>query len=102
VSREYPPAVVVHAPGCADIRGRILPTLPTPEIARHYPNGRMHSCYHFTLQPTGVVESIEYAPHAYEQSTVRYPDAPRPCCTVCGGTHGTLDALILPPGAETQ
>jgi len=32
--REHPPAVVVHARGWDDIRGRILPTLPTPAIVR--------------------------------------------------------------------
>ncbi len=102
MSREYPPAVLVHARECPDARGRNWPALPTVMIARLYPNGRMHSCYHFTLQSTGVVEAMEYPPHAYEVSTVTYPDAARPMCTVCMGTHGTLDALILPPGAQQR
>lgn len=98
-TRDYPPAVLVHVPACPDApRGLI--TQRTPEIARTHPNGRMHHCYHFSVQARGVVETMVYPPHAYEQSTVTYPDATRPMCAVCGGTHGTLDALTLPDGAR--
>lgn len=101
--REYPPAVLVHAESCPDVAslrasGAVLLLMVTPSIARAYPNGRMHSCFHFTLQARGVVESVQYPPHAYEASTVTYPDASMPLCTVCMGTHGVLDHLILPPG----
>ena len=103
--REYPPAVLVHAEHCEDVislrrAGEMwIPTV-TAEIARAYPNGRMHSCYHFTLQARGVVQTMTYPPHGYEPSTVTYPDAVRPLCQVCMGTHGALDVLILPPGAR--
>jgi hypothetical protein len=102
MSREYPPAVLVHSPHCPDVRGRLLPTLPTATIARRYPNGRMHSCYHFTVQASGVAEPMEYPPHGYEASTVDYPGAARPMCRVCMGTHGVLDALVLPPGVQDR
>ncbi|MDT5032724.1 MAG: hypothetical protein QOC94_2895 [Actinoplanes sp.] len=105
--REYPPAVLVHAESCEDVinlrrHREILIPMATPAIARAYPNGRMHSCYHFSLQARGVVQTLTYHPHAHEPSTVIYPDAARPLCTVCMGTHGTLDVLILPPGARSR
>jgi len=104
-AREYPPAVLVHSESCPDVadlraHGAALIPMVTPVIARAYPNGRMHSCYHFTLQARGVIETMQYPPHEYEESTVVYEDAPRPLCTVCMGTHGTLDRLILPPGVR--
>ncbi|GIF01114.1 hypothetical protein [Paractinoplanes rishiriensis] len=97
--REYPPAVVVHRPDCAELQGRLLSQLATAEIARQYPNGKPHHCYHMHHDAVGVVEPVEYPAHPYEESTVTYPDASRPMCRVCGGTHGVLDALVLPPGA---
>lgn len=105
--REYPPAVLVHSDSCDDViglrrHGESLIPLPTPDIARTYPNGRMHSCYHFSLQARGVVQTMTYPPHAYEPSTVIYADASRALCEVCMGTHGTLDALVLPPGARDR
>lgn len=69
----------------------------TPAIARAYPNARMHSCYHFTLHARGLVETMHYPPHPYEESTVVYADATMPLCKVCMGTHSALDRLILPP-----
>ncbi len=103
--REYPPAVLVHAENCEDVinlrrHGEALIPMATPDIARAYPNGRMHSCFHFHLQARGVVQTMTYPPHAHEPSTVVYPDAARPLCAVCMGTHGAVDALILPPGAR--
>ncbi len=107
MSREFPPAVLVHAQDCQDVtsllrHGEVLIPMATSDIARAYPNGRMHNCYHFTLQARGVVQTMTYTPHAYEPSTVTYPEAVRALCRVCMGTHGTLDALILPPGAQSQ
>ena len=104
---EYPPAVLVHAESCADVislrrHGEILIAMATVDIARAYPNGRMHSCYHFTLQVRGVVETITYPPHKYQESTVTYSDARRPLCTTCMGTHGALDVLILQPEARSR
>jgi len=105
--REYPPAVLVHADTCEDVlnlrrRGEVLIPMATPDIARAYPNGRMHSCYHFTLQARGVVQTMTYPPHAYEPSSVVYPDATRALCELCMGTHGALDTLTLPPGAQSR
>ncbi|MFC3992295.1 hypothetical protein [Actinoplanes siamensis] len=73
----------------------------TPAIARTYPHGRMHNCFHFMLQNRGVVEVVQYPPHPYEESTVVYDDAAMPLCAVCMGTHGVLDHLILPPGVRS-
>jgi hypothetical protein len=103
--REYPPAVLVHSESCSDVealrrRGTTLIPMITPAIARTYPNGRMHNCYHFTLQRRGVVETVQYPPHQYEESTVVYADATMPLCAVCMGTHGVLDRLVLPPGVR--
>lgn len=100
-TRDYPPAVLVHRPDCLDVRGRLLPQLPTPEIARLHPNGKPHNCYHFHQNSIGIVEPVEYPAHPYEESTVTYSDATRPLCGYCGGTHGVLDALELPPDART-
>lgn len=99
--RDYPPAVVVHRSDCADVLGRLLPQLPTAEIARLYPNGQRHHCYHHRRDPVGMVEQVEYPPHEYEKSTVIYPDATRALCGYCGGTHGVLDVLELPPAVRT-
>ncbi|BCY07176.1 hypothetical protein [Actinoplanes sp. L3-i22] len=104
--REYPPAVLVHAESCPDVatlRRRRVTLIPmiTPVIAQTYPNGRMHNCFHFSLQSQGVVETVQYPPHSYEESTVMYDDAAIPLCTVCMGTHGVLDRLILPPGVRS-
>jgi hypothetical protein len=103
--RDYPPAVLVHSESCPDVAtlrtsGVALIPMATPAIARAYPNGRMHNCYHFTLQARGVVETVHYPPHQYEQSTVVYDDATMPLCAVCMGTHGVLDRLSLPPGTR--
>jgi hypothetical protein len=99
--RDYPPSVIVHRPDCPDAQGRPWPRLATAEVARRYPNGKQHHCYHFHQNSIGVVEQVEYAPHEYEKSTVTYPDATRALCGFCGGTHGVLDALDLPPGVRT-
>jgi hypothetical protein len=103
--REYLPAVLVHSESCPDVatlrgHGVTLTPMITPAIARTYPNGRMHNCYHFTLQVRGVVETVNYPPHQYEESTVVYEDATMPLCAVCMGTHGVLDRLVLPPGVR--
>ncbi len=105
--REYPPAVLVHQEKCADVitaqgRGEDFIPIETSQIARQYPNGRMHSCYHFSLFPRGVVQPMTYPPHEYKPSSVRYDDAARALCELCMGTHGTLDALELPPGVQGQ
>ncbi|MEU4244251.1 hypothetical protein [Actinoplanes sp. NPDC026619] len=99
--RDLPPAVIVHRPDCLDVHDRLLRQLPTAEIARLYPNGRRHDCFQFHQNSVGVVEEVHYLPHEYEESEETAPDAVRLLCRRCGGTHGVLDALVLPPGART-
>lgn len=98
--RDYPPAPQIHRPGCPGITAGALPELPTPEIARRYPNGVMHNCYHFHQNPTGVVEPVSYPEHGYVPSTIKPDDARCPWCGICRGTHGDaqVDAggLLLP------
>jgi hypothetical protein len=96
--RDYPPAVRVHGIDCLEIKGLLLSRLPAAEIVRQYPNGEPH---HACLSPrdkVGVIEAVEYPGHAYEESSVFPPDATKPLCAYCKGTHGVLDRLILPPG----
>lgn len=105
VKREYPPAVQVHTQSCPDVisardRGEVFMPMGTRDIATTYPNGRMHSCHHFSPFPQGVVQPMIYPPHAYEASSVIHSDATRALCSVCMGTHATIDALLLPPGMQ--
>jgi hypothetical protein len=79
--REYPPAVLVHAENCEDVinlrrHGQILIPMATPDIARTYPNGRMHTCYHFSLQARGVVQTMTTRPPRWYLPTWGW--APRP------------------------
>ena len=91
--RDLEPSKLVHSLECPVVQGKRIPLLTTPEIARQYPNAKMHLCYHFTL---GLVETVRYEPHNYRPSTVKYPDATKACCRECGGTHGLLDTALLP------
>jgi hypothetical protein len=99
--REYPPAVKVHGIGCAEVTGLLLSRLPMHQIARDHPNGSPHLACLSGGDTVGVIEVVEYPPHAYEESSQRPADASRPLCAYCGGTHGVLDALVLPPGVAT-
>jgi len=96
--REYPPAVRVHGINCQEIEGLLLSRLPVPEIVCQYPNGERHQACLSPSASTGVIEAVEYRAHRYEKSSVCPPDATRPLCAYCKGTHGVLDLLILPPG----
>ena len=96
--RDYPPAVRVHGPSCPDIKDMLLSRLPTLELAKQYPNAARHQRCLPLSAPVGVIEVVEYPEHRYEESSVRYPDATKALCSYCGGTHGVLDQLILPPG----
>jgi hypothetical protein len=95
--REYPPSVIVHSPDCVDVRGRILARLPRADIIAQHPNGKPHHGCLTASAMVGVIEPIEYPPHDYEPSSQQPDDASKPLCSYCGGTHGVLDALILPP-----
>jgi hypothetical protein len=98
--RDYPPAPQIHRPNCPGIPPGALPVLTTPEIARRYPNGVMHNCYHFKANPNGFVEPVVYPEHDYKPSTLKPADARRPWCGTCRGTHGAEqmdgDGLLLP------
>lgn len=96
--REFPPAVRVHHVDCAEIRGLLLARLPSAEIVRRYPNGAPHHACLSPCDAVGVIEVVEYPAHAYERSSVFPPDAVKPLCAYCKGTHGVLDRLILPSG----
>ncbi len=100
MARDYPPAVLVHRPDCADVAGRGLIPQPTRALAREHPNGRQHRCFHFHQNSVGVAEPVEYPAHEYRPGAVTQPDATRAGCSYCGSTHGVLDALILPAGAR--
>jgi hypothetical protein len=97
---DYPPAVRVHGVTCAEIKDRVpgLTRLSRAQILRDYPNGQPDLACLSPGDTVAVIEVVEYPPHRYEASTVVYPNATKALCRVCGGTHGTVDALILPPG----
>lgn len=100
--REYPPAVLVHTDTCEDVinlrrRGEVLIPMATPDIARAYPNGRMHSCYHFTLQARGVVQTMTYPPHAYEPSSVIYRMPPESCASSAWARTAHWTRSLCPP-----
>ena len=97
VMRDYPPAVRVHGLECPDIPAHLLLSrLPMAEIAKDYPNGEPHLRCLSGGDRVGRIEVIEYPPHDYEVSSQHPPDAPRPLCAYCKGTHGILDVLTLP------
>lgn len=98
--REYPPAVRVHGLTCPEIKTVLLmlTRLPMAEIAKEYPNGEPHLACLSGGDEVGVIEVVEYPDHVYETSSVVYPDATKPLCAYCKGTHGPLDALVWPPG----
>ncbi|GIM94403.1 hypothetical protein [Paractinoplanes toevensis] len=98
--REYPPAPIVHHPRCTHVRDRQFPLAATLDIALEHPNGRRHDGFQPHQHSVGVVEQVQYLPHEYAESDQTFPDAVRPMCLHCGGTHGVLDALVLPPGAR--
>lgn len=100
VKREYPPAVRVHGTGCPEIKSvlQTLTRLPLAMIAKDYPNGEPHHACLRRTDPEGVIEVVEYPPHPYEKSSIFPPDANKPLCSYCKGTHGLLDTLTLPPG----
>lgn len=97
--RHYPPAVRVHGPSCPDIPAHvILSRLPAAQVAAQYPNGEPHLLCLSGGDRIARIEVVEYPPHGYEPSSVVYPDAVRPLCAYCKGTHGPAGGLILPPG----
>ena len=100
MGREYPPSVVVHRPDCFVIIGDGLLPMATAQIALNHPNGRQHGCYQFHQHSIGVVQVVKYPAHRYKPGHVTYPDADKPMCSICGGTHGVLEALFLPPGVR--
>lgn len=108
--RHYPPASLVHSPGCPALPKVDLQQLATRAIATAYPNAVMHNCYHFHRNSHGIVEPRTYPPHDYKPSTVAPADAVRPLCDTCRGTHegehvsGILTATprLVPPPPATQ
>lgn len=101
--RDYPPAPLIHRPDCPGITPGAFPVLDTPEIARRFPNGKLHRCYDFRANATGAVEPAVYAAHGYVPSTIKLEDARRFLCRHCRGTHGGEqvdgDGQLLLPGS---
>jgi hypothetical protein len=87
--RHYPPAHVIHEAGCPDApTGRIA--FRASGLRQAYPNGVPHSC--FTRETVYhnrevVAEAVEYESHPYQESGATQPDAVRPLCRICRGTH---------------
>jgi hypothetical protein len=98
-AKDYPPAVVVHVPGCPDITAGEIP-IPLRKIAAEYPNGRPGRCLdQGSVAQYGVVEVVEYPRHDYEPSTIKQCEPgvaqTRALCEVCRGTHPDTQAREL-------
>jgi hypothetical protein len=95
--RDYPPAVAVHTRTCHEVPPLMI-ARPVAAVARDHPNGRPHDCVNpHERNAWVVVIPVRYPPHQYRPSErYRQPDATRPLCDVCGGTHGqATDRLII-------
>lgn len=87
--RHYLPAHVVHEAGCSDAPTRRI-AFRASVLWQAYPNGVPHTC--FTRETVShnravVVEAVVYDSHPYQESGAHQPDAVRPLCRVCRGTH---------------
>jgi hypothetical protein len=93
--RDYPPAVVIHSAGCREVApvpiiGRQRPAAPLRQVAADYPNGIPHDCVNPHMPDVPAVATDPGWPaHEYASSgAYRQPDAARPLCDHCRGTHG--------------
>ena len=87
--RHYPPAHTIHEVGCPDAPKGLI-TFRARGLAQAYPNAMPHTC--FTRETVRqdrevVAEAVEYEPHPYRPSGATQPDAVRPLCRTCRGTH---------------
>jgi hypothetical protein len=87
--RDYPPACVIHEADCPEApTGRLV--LRASGLREAYPNGRPHTCFTRATVLSNrdvIAETIEYDPHPYQPSGATLPDAVRPLCRICRGTH---------------
>lgn len=104
-SRHYPAAVIFHAPHCIENGNGLAVTVRGATEA--HPNYRFDTCFSGLIPPhlandpgklAGImpyvtVEVITYRQHPYspsdprDESIPQPPDAIRPLCRVCRGTH---------------
>ena len=104
--RHYPPGVVFHAPHC--IGGGSGAAVPVRAAFEAHPNRLVDACFAQVIPhnltenedalaeilPYVSIEIIPYARHPYVASDPRDPnfkqppDAIRPLCKICRGTHG--------------
>jgi hypothetical protein len=87
--RDYPPAPVIHDADCPDApTGQLV--FPAGGLRQTYPHGVPHTCFtrDTVLRNRDVIaETIHYEPHLYQPSGATQPDAARPLCRTCRGTH---------------
>lgn len=102
--RHYPPGVFFHVPHCMD-GGNAL-AAPIVSAVQEHPNFRFHFCVDPIVSasiardpdtmanviPYVVMETVDHGRHPYAPSdpadgTPKPPDAIRPPCRVCRGTH---------------
>jgi hypothetical protein len=91
--REYPAAHVIHEARCEEAPAGLL-TFRAHLIPAVHPNARAHTCVSYaTVQHDRevVAEPGDGRDHLYEPSATRPPDATRPLCRHCSGTHGEVD-----------
>jgi hypothetical protein len=106
--RDYPPAHTIHELGC--------PEAPTDLIAfrargtrEAHPNGFPHTCVTSDTVKHNrevVAEPPSFEPHPYAPSAAEQPDATRPLCRTCRGTHPNepeaVHGLLHPPQIQEQ
>ncbi|SDT35021.1 hypothetical protein [Actinoplanes derwentensis] len=100
--RDYPPQPWIHQADCTDAPPGPL-ALRATAIRELYPYGRPHHCFDrptVTYNRECVAEpwsESDPEPHRYSESTIQPPDAVRPLCEVCRGTHGELAPSVAWP-----
>jgi hypothetical protein len=96
VIRDYPPAHIVHEAKCPAAPLGLFAFKAT--VLAAYPNSRPHTCISretVTYNRLVVVEPVGYPRHAYEPSGATQPDATRPLCRTCRGTHPNREIDLL-------
>lgn len=87
--RDYPPAHTIHEANCPDAPPGLM-VFRAGGLAAAYPTGMPHTCFTretVRLNREVVAEPVEYEPHSYQPSGATQPDAVRPLCRTCRGTH---------------
>jgi hypothetical protein len=100
--RHYEPARVVHKATCPDApQGFVLRAVA---VMQAHPNATLHNCLTpiaVRQNPEVTTEAVTYEPHLYHPSAATQPDAVRPLCRTCRGTHpeelGESAGFLPPP-----